>query len=46
MYDTALLGKISNNDESMYLEVDSFVQWCDDNHLNLNVQKSKQIDYI
>ena len=42
--DTAIVGKIGNGDESIYREVvKEFVDWCDDNHLCLNVAKTKEI---
>jgi hypothetical protein len=42
--DTALIGLISNNDDSAYLdEVHSMVSWCDDNFLHLNVKKTKEL---
>ena len=41
--DTAILGLI-RHDESQYRNsVETFVQYCEDNHLNLNVKKTKEI---
>ena len=45
--ETVLIGKISNNDESIYLdEVGTFVQWCDDNYLNLKYRKHSRLYLI
>ena len=42
--DTVIIGLLSNNDETCYRdEVDKFCKWCDDNHLNLNVSKTKEM---
>jgi hypothetical protein len=42
--DTVILGNISNNDTSVYREVvDTFVEWCDLNFLNLNVKKTMEL---
>jgi hypothetical protein len=42
--DTAIIGKILNDDHSNYLDqVDDFVIWCDQNYLNLNVKKTKEM---
>ena len=42
--DTAVIGNIQNEDESIYREqVQSFVDWCKFNHLNLNVKKTKEM---
>ena len=41
--DTAILGLI-RDDESQYRNsVETFVQYCEDNHRNLNVKKTKEI---
>ncbi len=41
--DTVVLGLISNNDETTYLdEVERLTSWCQDNHLALNVSKTKE----
>ncbi len=43
--DTVIVGLISNkDDENDYVsEVDRFVNWCDQNFLNLNVKKTKEM---
>ncbi len=42
--DTVVLGLISSNDETAYLdEVDRLASWCKDNCLSLNVSKSKEL---
>ena len=42
--DTVIIGKIKNNDENVYRDqVNLFVNWCDDNFLNLNVKKTKEM---
>ena len=42
--DTAQVAKIEGEDDSVYREqVDTFVTWCDDNHLVLNTSKTKEI---
>ena len=42
--DAAMTGLIFNNDASFYLdEIDKFVTWCDDNYLELNVPKVKEM---
>ena len=47
--DTVILGLISNDDDvNTYVqETNHFVNWCDDNFLNLNVKKTKEmfVDY-
>ena len=41
--DTALIGLISKDDDSAFLsQVDSFVNHCDANYLELNVSKTKR----
>ena len=41
---SALVGYITNNDHTAYQrEVDSFVSWCDDAHLILNIDKTKEL---
>ncbi len=43
--DTVVLGLISNNDETAYLdEVERLTSWCQDNCLSLNVSKTKEKD--
>ncbi len=42
--DTVVLGLISNNDETVYLdEVERLISWCQDNCLSLNVSKTKEL---
>jgi len=45
--DTALAGKCDNNDILYRTEVDRFTSWCEENYLELNVKKTKEmiIDY-
>ena len=46
--DTVIIGNISDDDEEKYFhQVECFVRWCQDNFLNLNVRKTKEmyIDY-
>ncbi len=41
---TMVLGLISNNDETAYLdEVERLTSWCQDNCLSLNVSKTKEL---
>ncbi len=42
--DTVVLGLISNNEETAYLdEVERLTSWCQDNCLSLNVSKTKEL---
>ena len=42
--DTAIVGKILNDNVSEYLDqVNRFVRWCNENFLNLNVKKTKEM---
>ncbi len=42
--DTVVLGLVSNNDETAYLdEVERLTSWCQDNCLSLNVSKTKEL---
>ena len=42
--DTALIGLISKDDDRAFLsQVDSFVNHCDTNYLELNVSKTKEM---
>ncbi len=42
--DTVVLGLISNNDETAYLdEVERLTSWCQDNCLSLNMSKTKEL---
>uniref|UniRef100_A0A669DLI1 Reverse transcriptase domain-containing protein n=1 Tax=Oreochromis niloticus TaxID=8128 RepID=A0A669DLI1_ORENI len=41
---TVVLGAISNSDEAAYMdEVKNLASWCQDNHLQLNVNKTKEL---
>ncbi len=41
---TVVLGLISNNDETAYLDkVERLTSWCQDNCLSLNVSKTKEL---
>ena len=40
---TVLIGQITDDDDTYYRqEIDSFVRWCDQNHLELNVGKTNK----
>ena len=42
--DTGLTGLITDDDDNNYRqEIDSFVEWCDDNYLELNVSKTNEM---
>lgn len=42
--DTVIVGLLTNNDDSTYQEeVKKFCDWCDNNFLNLNVKKTKEM---
>lgn len=42
--DTTVVGLINDNDDSAYRdEVLQLIKWCDINHLQLNVNKTKEI---
>ena len=42
--DTAVIGLVSNNDENKYRSTINYImEWCDDNYLDLNVSKTKEI---
>ena len=42
--DTAQLGQITDDDDRRYLQaITNFVQWCNDNFLELNVEKTKDM---
>ena len=42
--DTVIIGLLKCDDDVKYrMEVDRFCNWCDDNHLNLNVSKTKEM---
>ena len=43
-YDTTVIGLITNSDESEYRDqVNKLISWCNDNNLELNVHKTKEI---
>ncbi len=42
--DTVVLGFITNNDETAYLdEVERLISWCQDNCISLNMSKTKEL---
>ena len=42
--DTTVVGQISNNDETEYWnEIENLVNWCGNNNLSPNVNKTKEI---
>ena len=41
--DTALVSQCINNDVVFRHEVEQFVTWCKDNHLELNIKKTKEM---
>ena len=42
--DTTIADQISNNDETKYRnEIENLVNWCGDNNLSLNANKTKEI---
>ena len=42
--DTVIVGKVCNDDSSNYMsQVESFVNWCKNHYLNLNVKKTKEL---
>ena len=42
--DTGLTGQITDDDDSCYRqEIDHFIDWCDQNYLQLNVGKTKEM---
>lgn len=42
--DTAILGLITDNDETSYLsEINHCINWCEDNNLLLNANKTKEL---
>ncbi len=46
--DTTVIGLITDNDESAYREeVSTLTKWCQENHLSLNIDKTKElvVDY-
>ena len=41
---TAVVGLITNNDETVYRkEVSALADWCQENNLSLNVNKTKEL---
>ncbi len=42
--DTMVIGLITNNDETAYREeVSTLTKWCQENHLSLNIDKTKEL---
>ena len=42
--DTTVVGRISDNDETEYRnEIENLVNWCSNNNLSLNANKTKEI---
>ncbi len=42
--DTTVIGLITDNDETAYrAEVSTLTKWCQENHLSLNIDKTKQL---
>ncbi len=42
--DTTVIGLITNNDETAYREeVSTLTKWCQENHLSLNIDKTKEL---
>ena len=41
--DTAILGLIKNDESNYRLNIQKFTKWCDDNYLQLNPSKTKEI---
>ena len=42
--DTTMEGLVENSDESAYLqEVDELLEWCENNNLQLNTSKTKEM---
>ncbi len=42
--DTTLIGLITDNDEMAYrAEVSTLTKWCQENHLSLNIDKTKEL---
>ena len=41
--DTALVSRCTNDDVTYQSEVERFVNWCDNNYLELNVKKTKEM---
>ena len=42
--DLEIIGNIKNDHDSVYMEeINSFVKWCDDSYLYLNVSRKKEM---
>ncbi len=42
--DTTVIGLITDNDETAYREeVSTLTKWCQENHLSLNIDKTKEL---
>ncbi|KAI3354401.1 hypothetical protein L3Q82_018920, partial [Scortum barcoo] len=42
--DTAIVDSVESGGEEEYMDlVDRFVRWCEENHLQLNVEKTKEM---
>ncbi len=42
--DTTVIGLITDNDETAYrVEVSTLTKWCQENHLSLNIDKTKEL---
>ncbi len=42
--DTTVIGLITDNDETAYIEeVSTLTKWCQENHLSLNIDKTKEL---
>ncbi len=41
--DTTVIGLITDNDETAYREEVSLTKWCQENHLSLNIIKTKEL---
>ncbi len=45
--DTTVIGLITDNDETAYREeVSTLTKWCQENHLSLNIDKTKELCWI
>ncbi len=43
-FDTTVIGLITDNDETAYREeVSTLTKWCQENHLSLNIDKTKEL---
>ncbi len=41
--DTMVIGLITDNDETAYREVSTLTKWCQENHLSLDIDKTKEL---